>query len=723
MKLALILTLMTLCTAEWPTFGRDNQHTSSSPVGAQRMERERFSVDLSDCSSFQQHFGAPLITANNIVVIPIHGASCSRGQHVMRAYDVSGNVIWSMNSDFLHPPKLAGAGWVPQYQPVLFGEPGPTQRVYFAGPGGTIRWRDNLDQPSPITSGIVRYMGAQQYQDFEQQYIDTHFVNSGLMVHDGALFYSVRIRSRLEYPNLPQGSFSILVRVDVPTHSAAIVRDGPFIGGDNRFQRFPNQFTPAVSNDGLLVYWTVSNDSSNGPVRIVALNTTDLSVVHRAEVRDPRDSNRYMWLMEDSTAAPTIGPDGDVFLGLLGPNIRGQTRYSGWLLHWNRELNQVKTPGGFGWDDTATIVPSFSVPQYTGRSSYLLFLKFNDYLDREGGKGLHRLVIMDPNDETERDAKGSLTAQGQEIFVMRDVLSILAPEPKEPLQCRIPSQPTNCFQPRFEWCVNQGVFDRTTSSVFANNEDSYQYRWHLPTNTLAERFFMDTPQIEAYTPTSIGPDGAVYAINKGRMAVLEANPLETTTMVETSPLTTTTATTTTTTTTTEAPTTPVGGSPLCVSHRVETGDRYFLPQELNVRRGDTINFDWVGGFHNVLQVATEGECIPLENGFVSGPATDDLGVLYSLNATQPPGTYYYICGPHCIFGMHGLFTVSGTCSGRTSGDSNFDGVVDLFDILAVIENWGVCDPTNDDCVAVDFIADGLINLEDLLVVIANWTTQ
>jgi hypothetical protein len=49
--------------------------------------------------------------------------------------------------------------------------------------------------------------------------------------------------------------------------------------------------------------------------------------------------------------------------------------------------------------------------------------------------------------------------------------------------------------------------------VIVNSEDGTLYRWDLGSNTLAEKIHLNPPRAEAYTPTLIGPDGTVYAIN------------------------------------------------------------------------------------------------------------------------------------------------------------------------------------------------------------------
>ena len=86
--------------------------------------------------------------------------------------------------------------------------------------------------------------------------------------------------------------------------------------------------------------------------------------------------------------------------------------------------------------------------------------------------------------------------------VMKEVLTILGPTP----------------DPRFpggvvEWCINTAVVDPFTKSVLVNSEDGFLYRWDLSTNTLSEKIRLTSGLGESYTPTAVGADGKVYAIN------------------------------------------------------------------------------------------------------------------------------------------------------------------------------------------------------------------
>ena len=90
---------------------------------------------------------------------------------------------------------------------------------------------------------------------------------------------------------------------------------------------------------------------------------------------------------------------------------------------------------------------------------------------------------------------------------MKAVQTILSP-------VHFPGAPAGA---RYEWCINSAVVDPADDSVIVNSEDGILYRWDLASNTLAEKIRLNRPRPEAYTPTIIGPDGTVYAINNATL--------------------------------------------------------------------------------------------------------------------------------------------------------------------------------------------------------------
>src|SRR5207248_5110998 len=114
---------------------------------------------------------------------------------------------------------------------------------------------------------------------------------------------------------------------------------------------------------------------------------------------DPRSTANntiYASLTDDSTASPTVGPDGDVYYGVLEGNFPTNND-RGWLLHFDSSLATTKIPGAFGWDDTASIVPAGLVSSYQGNSSYLVLTKYNNYAGFPTGNGQNKVAVLDPN--------------------------------------------------------------------------------------------------------------------------------------------------------------------------------------------------------------------------------------------------------------------------------------------------------------------------------------
>ena len=74
---------------------------------------------------------------------------------------------------------------------------------------------------------------------------------------------------------------------------------------------------------------------------------------------------------------------------------------------------------------------------------------------------------------------------------------------------QVPGSPAGVV---YEWCINSAVVDAKGHAVIANAEDGHTYRWNLKDGSLRD-VSLNIPIAEAYTPTVIGPDGTIYAIN------------------------------------------------------------------------------------------------------------------------------------------------------------------------------------------------------------------
>jgi hypothetical protein len=86
--------------------------------------------------------------------------------------------------------------------------------------------------------------------------------------------------------------------------------------------------------------------------------------------------------------------------------------------------------------------------------------------------------------------------------VMNTVLTVLGPTPD-------PNFPGGVR----EWCINTAAIDVPNRCAIVNCEDGKLYRWSFVTNTLSQTMTLTTGIGEAYTPTIVGVDGMVFAIN------------------------------------------------------------------------------------------------------------------------------------------------------------------------------------------------------------------
>ena len=128
--------------------------------------------------------------------------------------------------------------------------------------------------------------------------------------------------------------------------------------------------------------------------------------------------------------------------------------------------------------------------------------KYNNYAGI-GGDGINKVAVLDP-DDSQTDPQTGRT-------VMKEVLTIAGPTPDPE---NITLSTPNAVR---EWCINTAVVDPLTDSILVNNEDGVLYRWNLATNTFTQQYRLTSGLGEAYTPTLIGPDGTVYAINDARL--------------------------------------------------------------------------------------------------------------------------------------------------------------------------------------------------------------
>jgi hypothetical protein len=489
---ALLLAALTLPTqaAEWDGYAGNAQHTALSTVASQSLQTIHWQtpVDLDPLlidDDLLIHYGSPVITPNNTVIVPVKTSSDS---FELQAFNgVTGALQWTQPTDYTLPPQGQGASyfWTPSYSPTL----ATSNTLYYAGAGGTVYKRSALDTSAAVApTQEAFYAPLASYQANQAAY------NAGIAIstpitadNQGNIYFGYQTSG-----SAPGGITNGIARISSTGVGTFFEASQVHSTGMALTQVVTNS-APALSPDGSTVYVAMST-GNNGTGALVALNAATLSPTASTPLIDPQ-TGRGAILPNDGTASPMVGPDGDVYMGVL--DDAGTSR--GFMEHYSANLAVTKPTGAFGWDDTASIVPASMVPSYHGTSSYLIMTKYNNYAET-GGDGINRIAILDPN-ATQLDTRANST----HTEVMQEVLTISSPSGDE-------------------WCINTAVVDPATDSILVNNEDGNLYRWNLATDTLTESLTLSSGIGEAYTPTLMGPDGTVYAISDATLFAVGAAP-------------------------------------------------------------------------------------------------------------------------------------------------------------------------------------------------------
>jgi hypothetical protein len=468
----------------WSAFANNNGHTAASPASPQPFTRFHWTatVDLAPPlmgGALPIHYASPLITAANTVLVPVRTSAGSTFR--IRAYNgLTGAELWSETSGYAPPPS----DWVPPFPAALT----PQNKLVTADAGGTVIVRTNPDAGTGETSRHAFY-GLTNWKAFRGAYDAAVAISTPITVDSaGNVFFGFTVSGATPI-NLVSGLARLGADGSAAWVSAAVAANDPTVIG------VAQNCAPALSADGSTLYVAVT-DGNGGS--LLALDAATLALKAQAKLIDPV-TGQPADIDSDSTASPTVAPDGDVYFGVLESDDP-QHDNRGWLLHFNGTLAQLKTPGSFGWDTTASLVPTSAVQGYESKSPYLIVTKYNNYFGVGMlGDGRNRIALLDPT-RTQKDRYSAAT-------VMREVKTIL-----EPIH-----QPGNPSYARYEWCINSAVVDGRTGTVIANSEDGKVYAWDLSSNRLTQSLRLNAPRLEAYTPTVIGPDGTVYAINNSKL--------------------------------------------------------------------------------------------------------------------------------------------------------------------------------------------------------------
>lgn len=469
----------------WRGFASNAQHTALGAISTQDLNRIAWSTPVDLAPPFQAsgalliHYGSPVVTSHNTVVVPVK-TGLAGGFRVEPRSGSNGGLIWSADSDYVLPASR----WVPSYNVALT----TGNRLFAPGSGGKLLVKDDADSASGALRSLV-FFGANVYSASAAAFDTTVFINTPVTVDtQGNVFFGFVVTGAN-----PAGLVSGIARIGaegvgswIPAATAA---------ADPAIEKVAMNSAPALSPDEATLYVAVNTSVIAATVQtgfLLALDARTLAVKARARLDDPTFAAPAQ-VSDDGTSSPTVGPDGDVYFGVLEASF-GTHNGRGWLLHFSATLAPSAVPGGFGWDDTASIVPAAMVPSYSGSSSYLLMTKYNNYDGIGSGDGANRVAVIDPHASQTDGVSG--------LLIMKEVLTVLGA-----------TFESGTSGPVREWCINTAAVDPLTRSILVNSEDGFLYRWDLATNRLTQKIRLTGGLGEAYTPTAIGADGAVYAVN------------------------------------------------------------------------------------------------------------------------------------------------------------------------------------------------------------------
>jgi len=478
--------------AAWSMHGGNAQHTAISTVPSQSLQQIHWQtpVDLNPQYSGDVlfiHYGSPLVTEGNTAIVTVKvGVQDTFRVEAHRGSD--GLLLWQIATDYTLPPH----SWVPSVTPTL----AHAGRLYVPAAGGTLLWTSALDAAGPHTATRVAFYGDGAYAANPAAWNASIKICTPLTADaKGTVYFGF-----VAVVGNPLAIQSGIAAVDANGNARYVSVDA---ASGHVAAQVATNCAPALSRDEQTLYIGCHGAGST-PGYLLALATSDLSTKHVRFLVDPLTAGAAI-VTNNGTATPMVASDDKVYYGVL--DAGGANASRGWMLQFDSALNPAGAPGAFGWDHTPSLVPKSAVPGYVGPSSYLIMTKYNFYAGA-GGNGLNKIAILDPL-ATQHDAFSGAT-------VMKEVATILGATPDPEAG---PSYPGAVK----EWCINTAAVDTFTHSVLAGSEDGKLYRWDLATNTFSEQVVLTPGLGEAYTPTAIGPDGQVYAINNATLFAVGAS--------------------------------------------------------------------------------------------------------------------------------------------------------------------------------------------------------
>src|ERR1700676_4445067 len=237
----------------WPGFARDAQHTNLGVGPSQLPQRVRWSTAVDQMPQYSGsdlliHYGSPLITRVNTVIVPVKTGSTGGFQvSALRASD--GGQLWTVTSDYVVPQH----NWFPEFGVTL--TPKDATLVIPAA-GGTVLIRNFPDSPNGTTTRVAFY-GTGNYL------ANPGAFNSAIQICTpissdrlGNLYFGF-VSTGAALPGYPVGIPSGLARIS--NRGVGGFVSAAAMSGDSTMVKVVYNSAPAFSSDGSSLYVAVNN--------------------------------------------------------------------------------------------------------------------------------------------------------------------------------------------------------------------------------------------------------------------------------------------------------------------------------------------------------------------------------------------------------------------------------------------------------------------------------
>jgi hypothetical protein len=264
-------------SVEWAGFGGNAQHTAVAVTRPQPFTRVRWKakvdqVPVSKDEVLGIHYGSPMITAGNTVLVPTR-VSVKAGYRVVAYSGTNGARRWSLDTDWQPSPRDFG------FTPPLPAVVTRSASLAVAGAGGTILMRGHANQAKASESRLVFY-GAGQWKAHKSVYDKEVQVTTPITAgQDGSLYFGFVVHGAT-----PAHLTSGIARIAANGHGTWTSAPAAAVANPKVIRQVAFNCAPALSADGKTLYITVTGPQRND---LVGLSASTLKPESHVILRDP----------------------------------------------------------------------------------------------------------------------------------------------------------------------------------------------------------------------------------------------------------------------------------------------------------------------------------------------------------------------------------------------------------------------------------------------------